>query len=316
MFIFFATLGVTLSLSHGAAPMATSFMSLNSLAERYGIPPAKETNQYSELKCNDSILQFHRGTRRLQFDGRTFWLNAPITKYKNAWSITNEDADSTIEALLDPASILNHRGYHLVVLDPGHGGDDPGAIGYRKATEKQIVLDIATRVKRKLIASNVAVRMTRSKDQTLALSQRALLATRWGGDAFVSIHANTAGSKTARGVETFTLPAAGFSSTTSNKPDCTSYTGNKYNAANTILAGFIQHGLLANTKTPDRGVKRSRFEVLRNAPCPAALVEVGFLSNKEEASLLLTPEYRDKVAEGIAQGILTYIVRTEVNQKH
>ncbi len=202
----------------------------------------------------------------------------------------------------------------MVVLDPGHGGADSGTIGPQNLFEKQIVLDISKRVKRKLNASNVAVRMTRDKDTTLTLQERPKLAARWGADAFVSIHANSATSKRACGIETFVIPGAGFPSTSSNTPDKKAYPGNNNDAVNTLLAGFIQQGILAQTKAPDRGVKRARFSVLRDANCPAVLVEVGFLSNPTEATQLNTESYRDRVAEGIAQGILTYLVKAEASQ--
>ncbi len=288
---------------------------LKGLAQRYGFTATTETNSQVRWKSRYSTVVFNTGSRRLLFNNRLFWLNGPIEKNNKHWSISKTDADTVIKPLLQARSVLSGQGHSIVVLDPGHGGADPGAIGRTKVTEKKLVLDISKRVKRKLLSSNVAVRMTRSKDTTLTLEQRPKLASRWGGDVFVSIHANKASNETARGIETFALPAAGYASTTSNKANSNQYAGNKHNAANTALAGLIQQGILAHTDTPDRGVKRARFTVLRNATCPAALVEVGFLSNKTEAGLLGTSAYREKVAEGIAQGILTYLVKAEASQK-
>ena len=308
-----AVLAVSLTQPSRATP-TNEPIALNNLAAQYGFSPATQTKGQVHWKSKYSSVVFHTGSRRLLFNSRLFWLNGPITQKDAKWSISHTDADTVIKSLLQSRSVLKKQSYSLVVLDPGHGGKDPGAMGTHRSIEKRIVLDIAKRVKRKLLSSNVAVRMTREKDSTLTLPQRPRLATRWGGSVFVSIHANKASRKAAKGIETFVLPAAGFPSTTSTKPNTKHYSGNKHNAANTVLAGLIQQGLLAQTDTPDRGVKRARFSVLRDSTCPAALVEVGFLSNPHEGALLQTVKYRDKVAEGIARGILTYLVKAESSQ--
>ena len=284
---------------------------LDDLAARYGFPTLTQTKTDVDWKSQYSALTFRTKTRRLIFNNRLFWLNGAVMPSGKTWAISRADAETVIKPLLQSGDVLRNQGYSLVVLDPGHGGKDTGAIGHRRVYEKKVVLDITKRVKKKLNASNVAVRMTRTRDKALTLEERPGLASRWGADVLVSIHANSASKKTAQGVETFVMPAAGFPSTTSVTPDKKSYPGNRNDAANTLLAGYIQHGLLAHTETPDRGVKRARFVVLREAECPAALVEVGFLSNTTEASKLIDAAYRDAVAEGIAQGILTYVVRAE-----
>jgi N-acetylmuramoyl-L-alanine amidase len=307
-----ALLVVFASLASAASPQ--DLVLLKDLAARYGFPSVTETPRDVDWKSQYSSLTFRTKTRRLIFNGRLFWLNGAVTPSGKTWAITRTDADTVIRPLLQSGSVLQKQGYSLVVLDPGHGGSDTGTIGHRRVYEKKVVLDITKRVKRKLNASNVAVRMTRTRDKALTLADRPKLAAKWGADAFISIHANSASRKSAQGVETFVMPAAGFPSTTSVTPDKKTYPGNRHDAANTLLAGFVQQGLVAHTQTPDRGVKRARFAVLREAKCPAALVEVGFLSNATEASKLIDAAYRDAVAEGIAQGILTYLVKTEASQ--
>jgi N-acetylmuramoyl-L-alanine amidase len=287
---------------------------LQDLAARYGFPSAHSTGTAVHWKSPYSSLSFRVGSRRLLFNNRIFWLNKAVRKTGKHATLSRADADTVIAPLLRGRTLLKGKGFSMVVLDPGHGGPDSGTIGPRQLYEKHIVLDISKRVKRKLNASNVAVRMTREKDSALTLQQRPRLAASWGADAFISIHANSARNKMAGGIETFVIPAAGFPSTSSNKPDPKAYAGNQNDAANTLLAGLIQQGMLAHTKAPDRGVKRARFSVLRGARCPAVLVEAGFLSNSKEATLLNTASYRDHIAEGIAQGILTYLVRAEASQ--
>ena len=296
------------------AASSQDLLLLKDLAARYGFPSVSETPQDIVWQSQYSSLTFRTKTRRLIFNGRLFWLNGAVTPSSNSWAITRADAETVIKPLLQSSSVLQKQGYSLVVLDPGHGGSDTGTIGHRRVYEKKVVLDITKRVKHKLNASNVAVRMTRTRDKTLTLNERPRLASRWGADVFVSIHANSASRSSAQGVETFVMPAAGFPSTTSVTPDKKTYPGNRNDAASTLLASYIQQGLVTHTATPDRGVKRARFVVLREAECPAVLVEVGFLSNPTEASRLIDSAYRDAVAEGIAQGILTYLIKTEASQ--
>ena len=109
-------------------------------------------------------------------------------------------------------------------------------------------------------------------------------------------------------------PATGFPSTSqleyrTRRPEGARAITNYFDVASTILAYYIQKGVLSTTKSTDRGVKRAHFVVLQYAPCPAVLVECGFLSNRSEGARLANDAYRDTVADGIARGILTYASR-------
>jgi N-acetylmuramoyl-L-alanine amidase len=197
-----------------------------------------------------------------------------------------------------------------VVLDPGHGGEDSGAVGAQRVCEKKVALDVAARVAARLRDSGVVVRMTRTQDQTLPLYQRPACARRWGADLFVSMHLNSSRNDDAAGLETYIVPAAGYPSTSSTRADSRSCDGNRFDAQNALLAYYLQRGVLSTARIPDRGIKRARFEVLTEAPCPAALVECGFVSNRSEARRLRDAEYREALADGISRGILTYISRS------
>ena len=87
------------------------------------------------------------------------------------------------------------------------------------------------------------------------------------------------------------------------------YAGNRNDAANTVLGYYVHKGLMLNANSADRGIKRARFQVLRDAPCPAVLIECGFLSNDRQEAKLLDPSYADKIAEGLTRGILIYLER-------
>ena len=168
-------------------------------------------------------------------------------------------------------------------------------------------MDIARRITKKLADSSLQIKLTRDSDRYLSLKQRSSLAESWNADLFVSIHLNHAGNSKATGIETYIMTPPDLSSTSLSKPDKTVYNGNKHDASNTILAYLLHRQTLNSTAGNDRGIKHARFSVIRDVTCPALLIEFGFLSNQSEEAKLTTPAYRDKIAQGIATGILNYI---------
>ena len=180
------------------------------------------------------------------------------------------------------------RGRYLVVIDPGHGGPDPGAIGVRGVRETDVVLDISLRVARLLKAKGVKVNLTRSSEIDLDLPPRVAIANRLRANAFVSIHANASRNvrRDVNGIETFY------------------FSGRR----GLRLATNIQNALLqASPKTPDRGVRRGRFFVIRRTFMPAVLVEAGFLTGRYDGPLLANSFHRRKISFAIAKGILKYL---------
>ena len=172
-----------------------------------------------------------------------------------------------------------------VVLDPGHGGRDPGAVGPTGLEEKTIALDIALGTARVLRARGVDVEMTRSDDRFIPLAERAAVANRIGAQCFVSIHINSADNPSAHGTETFAFRGG----TPAQR-----------------LALAIQVRLVAALRLRDRGVKFADFQVLRATRMPAALVEVAFINNPHEEKLLRDPDFLDSAATAIAQGIIDW----------
>jgi N-acetylmuramoyl-L-alanine amidase len=193
------------------------------------------------------------------------------------------------------------------VLDPGHGGEDTGARAPGGVLEKTLVQDIARRVAQVLRASGVRVKLTRERDQSMGLQERAHRARRWDADVFVSIHLNSAANPAASGVETYVLPVAGQASTAGDKRRAEAASGNGYDTRNMLLAYRVHRALCKASPGMDRGIRRGRFEVLRLAPCPAALVECGFLSNPADRDRVASPEGRASLAAALAKGIAQYL---------
>ncbi len=179
------------------------------------------------------------------------------------------------------------RGQTVVVIDPGHGGRDPGAVGIGGIQEKVINTTISNRVRQRLQEAGLTVLMTREGDQWVDLDARAQFANRARADAFVSIHANaiSMARPEVNGLETY------------------------YLASGERLARSIHNSVLRNTDMRDRGVRQARFYVLRHTTMPAVLVETGFVTGAEDAARFRNPTAVNQIADGIARGILDYLGR-------
>lgn len=221
----------------------------------------------------------------------------------------------------------------IVILDPGHGGDDTGKIGPNGLNEKDAALQLSRRIARELENSGYEVHLTRSKDTLIALADRPRLANEWKAGrpaaVFVSVHFNSAATRAraARGFETYFLSAArtedeqrvadlenaavrfedGPSVSLSDEAFILNGLLNDYWVrASNDLAEAVQNGIATVHTGPDRGVKRAGFRVLVGALMPAVLVEAAFISNAAEAKQIANTAFRDRVARAIATAIGRY----------
>ncbi len=237
-------------------------------------------------------------------------------------------------ALLVASAPASSRSF-VVVLDPGHGGEKDGAISVDGRREKDITLEIARRLKRRLEKQGAKVVLTRGGDQSVELARRAALANAEKADLFVSIHLNSApgaGAERARGVETYFLSAdatdasatavaarenadrlAGEPELDPNDP--VAFILNDLESAAALqgssrLAYSIHDRLVSALGAEDHGVKQAPFYVLAGARMPAVLLEVGFVSHPEESARLRTAEYQDRVAQAICDGISAWRSQT------
>ncbi|MEH6937397.1 N-acetylmuramoyl-L-alanine amidase [Bacillus sp. JJ664] len=213
-----------------------------------------------------------------------------------------------------------------IVIDPGHGGKDTGAIGIGGLKEKDVVLDVSQRVEtlfNDLTPYNVY--LTRSKDIFIPLNQRPALAISKKAHAFVSIHAN-AGSSSASGLETYyygiksaAINKTNINASKTNYPtffskessitsvlEPTASKTNPYITDSKTLANFIQKRMVAAYQLQDRGAKHGNFQVIRSNNLPAVLTELGFITNKNDASKLSSSHWRQIAAEAIYMGILDF----------
>lgn len=193
-----------------------------------------------------------------------------------------------------------------ILIDPGHGGKDQGAPGVRGLLEKNITLRLGHKVAALLRKCGYRVFMTRIGDSNLTLQQRVLMCENLKPDLYISIHCNAVKNRRTMGIETYAATPQGAASTSDSKPVLTASAGNSFNRNNYRLAYEVHKNLLAFTTAPDRGVRHARFFVIRNAVCPAILIETGFITHPQEGLLLNNPTYQEKLVNGIVSGILAY----------
>lgn len=209
----------------------------------------------------------------------------------------------------------------LVVLDPGHGGDDRGARGPAGELEKDITLAVARMAGARLQALGVTVRLTREGDETVALADRTALANRLRADAFLSVHANASPARGARGAETYFMSAeasdiqaaqAAAEENAQAPPDTVqlilwdlAQVANLNESAR--LARAVAETLNTLHGTHDRGIKQAPFLVLTGATMPAALVELGFLSNADDAARLTGRSGQEELAAALADAIVAFL---------
>ena len=190
----------------------------------------------------------------------------------------------------------------VVYLDAGHGGYDPGA-SYFGISEKSLTLAIQSRVKAKLEAEGYQVVTTRTSDTYVDLTDRSHAANASESDIFVSIHINASGSSAAQGIETYYYqPYAEYPS----RINATYHANPTRLSMSDTLANAIQSSLINATGAQNQGVKRQTFAVLRETTAPAVLLELGFLSNPQEAARLNTSAYQETLANAIVAGIKSY----------
>lgn len=266
-------------------------------------------------------------------DSRPQHLKHPVDFYQGSIMVPYSFKEQILDVLFPEkrVSVISRKlpiNIKKVIIDAGHGGTDPGAIGRTGLREKDINLDIAKRLSSLFRAEGVQVVMTRSTDTLIPLPKRVEIANNSGADIFLSIHSNANRVRGLNGFEVYyistsvsdsvrALKAAKNASLDFSSSCFASHSLNlkatlwdmiyTYDRAESIkLAQAICQDINRNLDTKIIGVKGAGFYVLKGARIPAVLIEVGFLSNREEERMLKNSYYRQKIAEGIREGVRTY----------
>jgi N-acetylmuramoyl-L-alanine amidase len=270
------------------------------------------------LKGDGGEFEVTPKSREVTINGVKQWLAFPVHVDGTKAFLSRLDLAKIIEPRLRPEKIQGLRPVQTVVIDPGHGGHDRGAIS-RYGFEKDFALDVALRVRQLLEANRYKVVMTRSSDIFVPLEERAAIANRIEDAIFVSIHFNSSNTNAlARGFEIFSIAPRGAPATNDgafSERDLREEPGNAVDLPSSALAGTIYNALLGHIPNVDRGLKHARFAVLRRCTVPAVLVECGFVSNGPESALIGSNAWRKKLAEAIVDGVDNYKGLAERGQK-
>lgn len=253
-----------------AAPKGTVYINTPGDVLNVRSKASLDSNVVGQLNHGTAVLHYGttNGFHKIKFNGQDAFISS-------AFVMTSKPSTSTGT---------------VIVLDPGHGGKDSGAVN-GSLYEKTIVLDVTKRVEAYLRSKyDYNVRLTRSTDVYLTLDQRVAAAKSLRGDLFVSMHVNAAGSSSAKGVETF------FSSQSA------------HSARSRVLASNIQSNLAGKMSgMSNRGVKTANYYVITYNTMPSALVELGFISSPTDLTYLRSNTSRQQMAEGVAEGIAKYV---------
>lgn len=286
------------------------YVSAAYVAKRFGMKYKTLSPRKAQRVYGSGVsMDFSVHKRDMSLNGLKIWLGFPVAENGGMLYIALADVENTLVPILQPHRLKPPPPLSHIVIDAGHGGKDKGAMNTPLGLyEKNLTLDISRKLAKILRARGYRVTLTRDRDVFIELPDRPLKANRLGADMFVSVHINAAGPS-ASGVETYALTPRWQTSTNASgvtAADKRLLAGNSMDDWNTLLAYYLQREIAAATKAEDRGVKRARFAVLRDAKMPAALIECGFISNSAEARNLGSDAYRAKIAKAAADGIARY----------
>lgn len=286
------------------------YVSLASAATFYGMtPPSAAGPKKFTASGAGRAIQVELDSREAMIDGVRHWLSFPVRLQAGGAWISRVDISHTIDPALRPDKVQGMRPVRTVVLDAGHGGHDNGAsssYGY----EKDFTLDVVRRLRKKLESAGFRVVQTRNSDTFISLEGRPRVANKTPNSIFVSIHFNSADWKpSASGIETYAIPPLGAPPSGQDAMmarDRMPELGHALEPVNFTLATTMHHALMGKMKVEDRGVKRARYVVLKDAATPAILIEGGFLTNPGDAARIANPAWRESYAAAIAAGIGEY----------
>lgn len=287
----------------GYPVLGKTYIKLSDAARFFGMRHSASGAEFS-LSSKWSTIKMKKDSRSATVNGTKVSFSFAPTYSNRVPMISETDFLKILDPILR-ANAVNYKRTKRIVIDPGHGGKDKGASG-KTFHEKNLVFNIAVKLKDKLKSLGFEVYLTRYSDSTVTLSRRPEIAKAYKADLFLSLHTNAA-SAAAKGVETYVLTPKNAPSTSGSSLRKSATTANSYDKHNIRLGYEIQKSIISQTKAQDRGVKHAQFLVLDRAPCPAVLIEMGFISNRYEESNMANAGYQTKLINGITNGILKYM---------
>lgn len=306
---------LVLSLGAETAPAASGRWDITSIkgVEYVRVKDLCNFYRFKQRQGRSGYLAYGAGNRTVSLrpERQDFYVNNyryilsyPVRRINGELYISATDVKKLIDPVLRPRYSTELCQVKTIVIDPGHGGHDAGAVS-PWAREKDCNLAVALKLRDKLRERGYKVVMTREDDRFLTLQQRVQIANRIPDSVFVSIHHNSSG-RHATGIETFTLAPQGTTSPFARTRRYEDLAGNDQDSENIALATSIHSRAIKYTGADDRGIQRARFSVLCTIERPAILFEGGFVSNPDEGRLVASSSYQDKLAQSICDGLVNY----------
>jgi len=217
--------------------------------------------------------------------GETGWIASWLTTDgSSSEEATAEDSAPTVEAAQTQSSSSGSLSGHTIVIDPGHGGKDPGAIGLNNIYEKDVVTSTADYVVQQLEEAGANVIMTRNGDHFVSLDERARISNSYNTDAFISLHYDSFSAVPVSGVTTY------------------------YNSdSDASLASSLNSTLSSTVSLPSRGTQQAGYKVLENTNAPSVLIELGYITNPHDVTVVQTGDYQSSVARAITNGLINHL---------
>ena len=286
-----------------------AYLRVRDWVQKYHLEPAWiQREKTMQLTGGTTRIVLEMDSHQITFNGLNISLSHPVVYRNEAAWLSQLDATTALAPLLDPPRNPAGKKIKTICLDAGHGGRDPGYVVSSKQ-EKKYTLLLAQEVRDLLTKQGFKVVLTRWRDTFPELSDRVATANRSKADLFVSLHFNAfPPDKSVNGAETYCLTPAGASSSNAAGAGAGSGAsrGNANNDENVWLAYQMQKSLTRTAGSKDRGVKRARFQVLRDTTMPAALIETGFMSNAVEGKKISDSKSRKAYARAVVEGIVAY----------
>ena len=332
-----------------------TFFSINDfLASTDSKPYISEKTEKIVFYIDNKKIKLSNGITFLLIDENIYQLSSKVVRQNNEYFVPTDSFFNIINSSVKSLSIMSDESkilisikpnenskpaknivaeknkwrFSTIIIDPGHGGKDPGAVGYRGTLEKDIALDVAKRLEKK-ITKNMKIKtvLTRDEDIFLKLGERTKIANENNGSLFISIHANAATDRRASGFETFligpnkneaavrvaarenaVLELEGFSGKQLTNEDLIKATiaQSAFASKSEQFAALVQEEIGKRVQGKNRGVKQAGFYVLMGASMPNVLVELGFISNLAEEKKLRSSQYREVLATAIFRAVEKY----------
>lgn len=308
-------------------PIIQSEIVLKDLCVRYGLNCSLDSDsQVITINGQDVQAKAMAGSDIVMIDNDKLNLSSPV-RIEHGIIYVPPDFRTKVVMPMAKKSSSSKKSF-TIMLDAGHGGQDPGGIGYFGTKEKMIVLDIVKRLKANLEERGMNVITTRSSDDFISLERRAELANQKHINLFVSIHANISRSRKTKGIEVYYLKELdaverkeamdpgkyqamfkGYKMKQGDsrlKKTLIAMMSDYKNSESDRLSGYLVREVSSAAEIRNRGDKQAGFYVLKYTLVPSVLIEVGFLSNKTEEKNLQLGEYRQKIADGITDSLVRY----------